>query len=178
VVSRCWIPKNYSLRNYFIPDTTSFSSYRNSIWDAVPFSNNEYGVSSATGFYVFNHAGEITYRYEAYHPADVGSKRIFYARNILALDRQENLIYVDETNLAHYDQKNKIFNEVSRTSSSLFPFYPPTRESGGGWIAHSQLNESEFIFIFHRKDSIVTTITIKQIKEVISALPFNTYKEL
>ena len=167
---------NYSLRNYFIPDTTSFSSYRNSIWDAAPISNNEYAVSSATGFYVFNHKGEIKYRYEAYHPTDVGSKRIFYARNILNLNKQENLIYVDEANLAHYDQKRKLFTEVPRTASSMFPFYPPSRESGGGWIAHSQLNDSEFIFIFHRKDSIVF-YNYKTNKRVVSALPFNTYKE-
>ncbi len=169
--------KNYSLQNYFIPDSTSFSTYRNSIWDAMPIENGEYAVSSATGFYVFSHSGTIKYKYEAYYPADVEKKRIFYARNIFQLNKQEELVYVEEAGLAHYDKTNQVFHEVSRKESKLEPFYPPPPEAGGGWVNYTQINNSEFIFILHRKDSIVH-YNYATGKRVSSKLPFNTFLEL
>ena len=169
--------KTYSLKNYFIPDSTSFSTYRNSIWDAMPLENGEYAVSSATGFYVFSRSGTIKYRYEAYHPEDVDKKRIFYARNIFQLNKQEQLVYVDEAGLAHYEKNKQLFREVSRKETKLGPFYPPPLEAGGGWVNYTQINNAEFIFIFHRKDSIVYYNHATG-KRVSSKLPFNTFQEL
>ena len=53
--------RDLSVKNYITPDTTAFSVYRNKAWDVVELSDKSYGVTTASGFYVFDATGKQTY---------------------------------------------------------------------------------------------------------------------
>ncbi|MBL0182074.1 MAG: hypothetical protein IPP96_07185 [Chitinophagaceae bacterium] len=97
--------KDFSLLNYFIPDSTAFSTQLNIPWDAVQLSDQSFALTTTSGFYVFNKPGEIIFRHDAYNLKDVGKKRILYGREIFSINDKEYLVYTEETGLAYYNKE-------------------------------------------------------------------------
>ena len=149
-----------SLKNYTIPDTTAFSLYLNAAWDAAALPGNAYAVSTASGFYVFDASGKLTFRHDAYQLKDIGQKRILYGRDILPLNDKEYLILVNADGLAHYNSAEKKFTEISTAEknpliSNWADFYPLAPGKDRGFISYCQLNKNEFIFYHHSLKNIV-----------------------
>jgi ligand-binding sensor domain-containing protein len=169
--------KQFSIKNYFVPDSTSFTTYRNAVWDATQLRNNSFAVTTAVGFYVFDRSGRICFRHEAYQPSDVDQKRIFYGRNILQLNNNESIVYVEESGVAYYQQAKNNYQEISTAENELNGFYPRTKTQGGIWVCQSQISPYEFIFIQKDKDSIVY-YNHRLKKTVVSPLTFSQQKEI
>src|SRR6185503_16002550 len=67
---------DFSIRQFMVPDSTSFSVRLNYYRDAMELDDGTVGVASATGFYVFDKVGNLIYRHDAYKKEDVGNKHI------------------------------------------------------------------------------------------------------
>jgi ligand-binding sensor domain-containing protein/two-component sensor histidine kinase len=164
--------KDFSVRNYFIPDTTAFTTYRNLAWDAVMLSDNSLALTTASGFYVFDQSGKLDFRYDAYQPEDIGKKRILYGREIFTAGEKEYMVYTGETGLYYYNMGKKLFRKIDPSEKEWNSFYHPGTADGGHWITKYQLNKNEYIFLFFQKDSIVFYNHALK-KTVTSPLPFH-----
>ncbi len=152
--------KNLSVTNYTIPDSTAFSIYRNSAWDAIKLPGNSYAVTTASGFYVFNEAGKLNFRHDAYQLSDIGQKRILFGRDIFTLNDKEYLVYINGDGLAYYGtEKNNWYEIIKDTSTQSgdewAPFYTAALKSTFGWNGSYQVNRNEFIFMQYAGNSIV-----------------------
>jgi ligand-binding sensor domain-containing protein/two-component sensor histidine kinase len=173
---------NFSLQNYFIPDSTAFTTQLNAAWDAVQLSNQSFAVTTASGFYVFNKPGEVVFRYDAYSLKDIGKKRIFYGRDILSINDKELAVYTDEAGLAYYNAEKKLFrninpNEYDPIAIGWKIFSHPVNTVDEKLVTKYPLSKHEFIFTFHLKDSIVFYNHALK-KAVTSPLPFRSSVEL
>src|SRR4030095_7920842 len=61
---------DYSIRQYVIPDSTSFIVRLNYYRDALEFEDGTIGVTTATGFYVFDTDATIIYRHDVFGKED------------------------------------------------------------------------------------------------------------
>lgn len=162
---------NFSLQNFYIPDTTSFSTQRNATWDAIALPDQSYAVTSAAAFQVYDKNGKVVFAHNAYSMKDIGIKRILYGRNIFSINEHEYLIYVEEGGLAYYNHKEKIFRNVDSTDLQWSAFLHPSKNNPGRWIIKQQLSPHEFIFASTLGDSIIY-YNHRQRKKVISPMPF------
>jgi ligand-binding sensor domain-containing protein/two-component sensor histidine kinase len=168
---------NFSVQNYYIPDSTAFYTQLNAAWDAVQLPTQSFAVTTTSGFHVFNKSGEVIFRYDAYSLKDIGKKRIFYGRDILSINDKELAVYTDETGLAYYNAEKKIFRNINPDENEWKIFSHPVNTGDEKLVTKYQLNSHEFIFTFHKKDSIVYYChTLK--KKVTSPLPFHSFIEL
>lgn len=164
--------KDFSLRNYFISDSTAFTTYRNLAWDAVMLADHSFALTTASGFYVFNQSGKLDFRHDAYQLEDIGKKRILYGREIFTAGENEYIVYAEETGLNYYNEEKRLFRKIDPSEKEWNSFYHPETAEGGHWITKYQLSKNEFIFLFFQKDSIVFyNHALKKI--VTSPLPFH-----
>ena len=89
-------PLNGRSKNYCIQDTTYFYTYLNNVSDAVEFNNGRYGVSTNTGFYVFNQDGSIYYRHDHYTKKSPKLSRVGFGREILKVSEDEIILYIQK----------------------------------------------------------------------------------
>lgn len=169
--------KDFSLLNYFIPDSTAFSTQLNIPWDAVQLSDQSFALTTTSGFYVFNKPGEIIFRHDAYNLKDVGKKRILYGREIFSINDKEYLVYTEETGLAYYNKEKNRFRVIDKSENEWKSFLHPVSTEGDHLVTKYQVSSHEFIFTFHLKDSI--TFYDHKLKRVVtSPLPFHSFVEL
>jgi ligand-binding sensor domain-containing protein len=164
---------NFSFRNYAIADSTAFSTHLNAAWDAVQLPGHSFGITTASGFYVYTNNGTLNFRYDAYGLKDIGKKKILYGKNIFALDGNEYLVYTDETGLAYYNAEKKVFRTIKRSENEWKSFSHPATTADDHWIVKHQLSSHEFVFISYRKDSILFYDHVRK-KTVASPLPLHT----
>ena len=164
--------RNFSLQNFSIADSTAFTPHVNNAWDVTCMPNQSYGVTTASGFYVFNKTGNINFRHDAYYLNDIGKKRIFYGRDIFVLNNNEYLIYAEATGLVYYNAEKKLFRNISTGENEWKTFAHPTAAKDNYWLVKHQLSNHEFIFIHYRKDSIVYYDFATK-KNIASPLPFH-----
>ncbi len=167
---------NLSVKNYFIADSTAFKVQLNDVWDAVLLPDSSFALSTASGFYIFDTQGKISFRHDAYSLKDIGRQRIFYGREIFSNNTKEYLFYNEEKGLAYYNSDTKIFRNVNTYDNEWKAFCHPETESEK-WITKYQINSNEFIFAFHLKDSIVY-YNHHLNKKVFSPLPFKPAQQL
>lgn len=168
---------DFSLKNYFIPDSTAFSTQLNTTWDAVLLSGQSFAVTTAAGFYVFDRAGKVNFRYDAYSLKDIGKKRILFGREIFRINEEEYLIYNEEKEAAYYNAKNKLFRNLKQDENKWNPFLHPTGADNQKWLVKYQMSDHEFIFIPRFTDSIIYYDNALK-KRVASSLPFRPDIEL
>jgi ligand-binding sensor domain-containing protein len=168
--------RDFSLRNYFVPDSTAFGIQRNSAWDAVAFPDQSFGVTTSSGFYVFDSSGKLNFRHDAYNVNDIGKKRILYGREFLTINAQEYLLYVEEKGLAYYHLKKKEFREINPLEKEWLVFNHPIAATDH-WILKYQLNNHQYLFIPYLQDSIFFYDHTTK-KKIASPLPFTTNREL
>jgi len=166
---------NFALQNFLIPDTTAFNTYLNYPWDAKKLANGSYAVSPATGFYVFDKPGKISFRYDAYSQKDLGKKRILYGRDIFSAGNGYYPVYLEEGKMGCYSMEKKMFREVRQDEAEWRTFYRPS--DNDYWISKYQLNDHAFIFISLEGNNIVFYDHLSK-KAVISPLPFHCKTEL
>ena len=167
---------NLSLKNYTIPDTTAFSIYRNAAWDAVELPGKSYGVTTASGFYVFDASGKLSFRHDAYQLKDIGQKRILYGRDIFPLNDKEFLLFVNADGLAYYNSAEKKFIEMEARGENsdingLNVFYPLAPEKDRGPISYLQLSKDEFVF-YHLAGNNLVYYNRSQNKTVVTPVSF------
>jgi ligand-binding sensor domain-containing protein/two-component sensor histidine kinase len=167
--------KDFTLTNYFVPDSTAFTIYANYALDAVPLPGYSFALATASGFYAFDKKGTLFFRHDKYTAADIDKKRILYARKIIPLNDKEYIVYVEKDGIAVYNAGKKTFAEISATDFQWQQFYHPAAETIGTWIDQFMMNE--FIFIHQKKDSIVY-YDRRLKKTVASPLPFKLDDEL
>jgi ligand-binding sensor domain-containing protein len=161
--------KGMALKNYFIADSTAFSIYRNKAWDAVVLPGKSYGVSTASGFYVFDASGKLSFSYDAFSLKDIGQKRILYGREIYQLNDTEYLVFVNSNGLGYYNATTKSFKEISAHQTNWSIFYKAAVSNITGSIRRFQLSSHEFIFMdFGNNNILYYNSTLH--KTVVSAL--------
>ncbi len=136
-----------SIRNYSIPDTTAFSVYRNAAWDAVEMPNKSYAVTTASGFYIFDASGKLSFRHDEYQLKDIGQKRILYGRDIFSLGKEEYMVFIKGEALAFFNPEKKSFYEIQKEEKKWVPFYPLASQNNIAWTSRWQLSRNEFVFI-------------------------------
>lgn len=166
---------DFVIDHYTIPDSTPFVAIRNRVWDLKELKNGSFGVTTTSGFYVFNRDGTLAFRHDAYGLGDIGNKRIFYGRDLFSLSDNQLLIYTEESELAHYDVEQKLFEPVVSNAHQWRPFMHPPETDGGPWISKAQISEDAFIFL-PRKDSLIY-FNDKLNQRVASPLPFHWLDE-
>ncbi len=176
--------KDLSVKNYIIPDTTAFSVYSNAAWDAVELPGKSYGVTTASGFYVFDASGKLNFRHDAYQLKDIGQKRILYGRDIFPLSEKEYLVFVKGDALAYYNADRKIFDEISKNTllqnlprqfgsqDEWTNFYEGALKNNLGWANRFRLSSDEFIFMQYGGKSVVYCNKAAK-KTVVSPLEFS-----
>jgi ligand-binding sensor domain-containing protein/anti-sigma regulatory factor (Ser/Thr protein kinase) len=161
-----------TVRHFIIPDTTALSAQVNASWDAHPLPNGNYAVSSAAGFYVFDSTGQVIVRHDAFNVADIGQKRILYARNIFPIDEKNLFVYINESGLAHFDIPGLTFSEKPPPHPAWPVFALPATDSIERWVVKNQMTPEEFVFIPSESDEIV--YYNKQLdRKVITPVPFD-----
>jgi hypothetical protein len=58
--------QSYAVKDFVIPDSTAFSTYLNSNWDAMSLGDGSFAVTTAAGFYVFDASGKVVLRHDAH----------------------------------------------------------------------------------------------------------------
>lgn len=147
--------KTYTVKNYFIPDSTRISAYLNADWDVLELPEKTYGVTSATGFYLFERNGKLLFRYDKYVADDIGKKRILYGRDILQLDNDRYIVYVDENRVAIYDHKKRTFAEMTAEEEKKNNLSATPLKQDVYWSVRYPLSAGEFIFIRGRYEKAV-----------------------
>ncbi|MEP6748459.1 MAG: two-component regulator propeller domain-containing protein, partial [Bacteroidota bacterium] len=168
---------NFLLKNYLVPDSTAFITYRNIAWDAEQLPQQGFALTTAAGFYVFDSTGKLNLRHDAYRLEDVGNKRILYGRDIFTLSNSEYLVYAEEDKLAIYNSTKKEFNEINSPQGKWRGFYSPATPGNQLLGSKYALNNHEFIFINNQLDSIVY-YDHRRHSTVLSPLPFHCLQEL
>lgn len=166
-------PLSMQVRNFFIPDSTSFVALRNAASDVVKI-NDQYGLTTSSGFYVFNADGTIDFRYDAYDISDYGNHPVRYGRQVFK-PGNDILIYNESRGLAYFNPVSNIYTQVDSNNLQWRPFLHPV---GGGaihWITKAQVGENEFIFL-SAQDSFIYYDS-KMHKRKSSPLPFHWEKE-
>ncbi len=147
--------KDYSVRNFIIPDSTAFTNHLNSAWEAVELPGQSYALSTASGFYVFDPAGKLTLRFDKYNVNDIGKKRILYGRDFFKLSHKRFLLYVDENRLGLYDAGQNKYSELNETNSDWYNFMHSPSRPEQYWVVKHKLSEQEFVFVPRGADEIV-----------------------
>ncbi len=144
---------NFSIQNFFIPDSNAFTSYQNGIQDAKKLPEKKLMLSTAMGIYVLDSNSKVIYRYDANVQAGRALKSSLYGRTILEINDKEYLVYVDERGVGYYSTIKNSFRELN--SGEWKVFQHPLPGNGNGWLTEMQMNKNEFIFIVFGKDSII-----------------------
>ncbi len=168
--------RDYSIANYQVPDSSAFSVYLNYAWDGSLLEDGSRAVSTVTGFYVFDKKGALCFRHDAYYPADAHKKNIRYGRNILRLDKDRYVVYVEASDAAIYDHAKKTFT-LLKDKHPLQLFLRPSTGNGDKWVTKFQLSANEFLFINSSKNNIVYYNSSSG-RVTTSQLPINCVKEL
>lgn len=166
--------KDFSLRKFYIPDTTAFNHLRNAVWDVVNIDSDSYALSTASGFYVLKDRS-IHFRHDVYGLKDIGKKRILYGREIFSINKNEFLIYSELRGLSYYNSASNDFRSITSADIIWRNFLPASNDDH--WVLKHQLNNNLFLFASYKKDSILLyDHSLK--KSVSSPLPFHNYIEL
>src|SRR5215471_7042863 len=112
--------KTLAGKTYRVPDTTNFSVYVNSTWDATEIPGSGFFVSSPTGFFFFNYNGDILWRYDAYTQKDIG-KTLRYGREHLLLPDNKLIAYYQGGGAKLFDANSKMAEDIS-DGSPYFTF--------------------------------------------------------
>ncbi len=168
--------KDYSIQNFMLTDSSAFSVYLNYAWDASLLEDGSKAVSTVTGFYLFDEKGIIQFRHDAYYPSDVGNKNIRYGRDILQLDKNRSLVYIEANKAAIYDHGQKKFTLLNDKSEFQLFLHPPSSEKDQ-WVTKFQVSTTEFLFINSNKNNIVHYNSSSG-SITTSPLPINCSKEL
>jgi len=138
---------HYSVQNFRINDSSSFTTQLNAVWDAVELPGKSYAVTTAAGFYVFNKNGNIVVRHDAYNVNDIGKKRILYGRNFFKISDSQYLVYIEEARTALYDDHKRTYTELDNTNTNWNFFKTSGPDPMDHWTLKHQLNAKEYIFI-------------------------------
>ncbi len=147
--------RNFSRRDFIIPDSSAFSTYLNATWDASELMGGSYAVSTASGFYVYNAEGKIILRHDAYKITDIGNKRILYARDQFSLGQKKHLLYTDDDGLGIYDEQKNTFTVENTSHSDLTFFLHDGGPDTAYWVVKHKMSADEYIFIPYRKDKVI-----------------------
>ena len=164
--------RDFSIKHFYIPDSTAFNNLRNYTWDAIQLPDLSYAMSTASGFYVVKEPGTINCRHDAYSLADIGKKRILYGREIFPVNNKEYLIYREQKGLSHYNAEKRVFRDIDPSEEEWRSFIPSNSSPDDHWVVKYQLNLHEFIFVPYRKDSIIFYDNSLK-RSVSSALPIH-----
>ena len=165
--------QQFSLTPYLLPDTTSFSKYLNNVQDVREIKERKILLSTSAGIYVLDSNRNIVFRHDAYKAVANENAGKVYGHNIFSLNQYEYLIYVDEHNLGIYHSEKNTFSLVSQLDERLKYFLPPSNTAMERWVAKTQLNGQEFIFVQWLKDSIVYYDASRK-KRVATLLPVHS----
>ena len=168
--------KTFSLQNYLVADTTPFSTFLNSVSDARQLPDRSVALSTASGYYTFTRDGKMMFRRDAYTEKDIGKTVIRYGRDILAINDEEYLIYVEKGKLAYYNAKQQSFREIDSSEKRWSLFYKPPTSYNHNWIVKQQVSPTEYMFI-HFEENTLTYYDIESNKVVTSPLPIDCRKE-
>lgn len=169
--------KDFAIKKYLIADSTFFTTYLNHAWDAARLTDNSFAVTTTTGFYVFDEAGNIKFRYDAYKPEDAGKKTIRYGREIFPINDREYIVYFTTYRAALYHSETKQYRVIDPSEKQWGFFSPTPTPAADHWSIKFQLGPGKFIFIPYARNNIVYyTHDTKTI--VKSPLPFNPKDEL
>lgn len=147
--------RDLSYRNFYIKDSTSFSTICNQAWDAIHLPDKSLLLTTASGVYVLNESGELVLRHDAYSTRDIGKKRILYGRDIFPLNDKEYLITLEDNKVGWYDSEIKSFREISKNEKGWTNFFPVEQNQDQGYINHYQINKNEYISFHFLKNSIL-----------------------
>lgn len=147
--------KDYMVRHLRLADTTPISAYLNAAWDAVKLPGDRYCVSVATGFYVFNNAGKVIFRHDAFTEKDLGKERLLYGRDILHLAGDKYIVTVNESRLALFDNSNMTFKEITSKEEAENHLSNSPFKQGKYWSMKYQVDEGEFIFLLGKYNKAV-----------------------
>ncbi|HUR31908.1 MAG TPA: histidine kinase [Saprospiraceae bacterium] len=142
---------DFSIHQYSIPDSTRFISQLNFFTNAMEFGDGTIGVTSATGFYVFQPDGKLVFRHDAFSLADVGNKRILFGRNLISITGDNAFVYVQEDSQALYDIKLRKLRYVDRNEVQWKDLSQPVKS---GWRSVIQISDHEYMFMT-RVDSLI-----------------------
>jgi len=146
--------KYYTVRNFYVPDSTAFKTYINSDWDAFQLPGGRYAVSSAAGLYIFDNNGKVVFRHDEYSLKDVGKKRILYARDIFPLSQKQILVYTDEAGLGLYDDDKRSYQQLKIENSPWEIFHLSRKPDSMQWVVKYQLDYNNYFFISGASDKI------------------------
>lgn len=166
--------KDYTVRNFIVPDSTSFKSYINAGWDVLQLPGKQYAVSTASGIYVFDQAGKVVFRYDGYKLEDVGKKRILYARDFFPLNSRQTLLYTDEAGLGLYDDNKKTYQQLPLKNTPWEIFVRNRKPDSAYWVIKYQLDSLNYFFIPVGSNRIVHYARQKNILNT-SPLPKELY---
>ena len=169
--------RTYAVSEFRIPDTTAFTAYLNSAWDAEALPDHGFAVTTAAGFYVFRQDGSLAFRHDAHRLDEIGKKRILYGRDIVAIAPGMLLLYVDEHGMARYETESQTFSTLEATDTVYAPFMGPRLPGDSHWVVKGQVGRDEYVFVPDHNDVIVYYHHGLK-KEVISPLPFEVHETL
>ncbi len=169
--------QNFTLQNFLIADSTPFSTFLNTAWDAYQMPDRSVAISTASGFYTFTQDGQLNFRYDAYSQQDIGKKTIRYGKDIIPVNKEEYLVYVEDLHLAYYNSKERSFRELDPSDKRWGIYYKPPATVDDIWILKQQFAPAEHLFI-QAEGNTITYFNQAKNTTVTSSLPFNSRKEI
>jgi len=165
--------QNKSVEDYRFPDTSFFSHYNNSVYDAMELPDKSVLFSSNTGIYQLYKPGGICFRYDNYTAAAPENKRVLYARDILSVNNSEILIFTIGDKMDHYDPQKKEFYHVSPSSPRWSVLYPDPKHGSNC----KKIAENQFIIFNHYSDSLIFYDRLRNMR-VVSRPPHINSEEM
>ena len=161
---------DFSVKNFFIPDSTAYSTYVNGVQDVAEQPGKKFILSTAAGIFILDNEGNLVVRHDGYTLAENENKRSTYGRNIFSLNDYEYLVYITGKQLIYVNTSNNSLKLVGKNDQRFRYFQHPSLPAANIWISSMQLSKSEFIFLNWYSDSIIYYDHAKN-KRVMSPLP-------
>ena len=138
---------DYTIKNFFVRDSTAISIHLNAAWDAIALPGERYAMSSAAGFYLFDKKGELLKRHDAFTIKDIGKKRILYGRDFFQVSGRKYMLFINDGGLALYDDSSKTYRELSENDPERRMLLSPPNQQDNYWTVRFKLDSSRFVFI-------------------------------
>lgn len=163
--------KNYTIKNYFIADSTEIGPHLNNLWDAAELPDG-YAVSTGCGFYIYDKKGNVIKRHDALTAKDIGSRIMRYGRDIFKLSGTGYIVNIYEGEIAIYNENSRAYKELKNadeTDRGKLLNTPLGKENH--WAVKSQISPDEFIFIRYASQTI-TWYNHASGRKTVSPLPY------
>ena len=110
-------------KNLYIPTTDALQYWSNSCLYVHRDNNDNYGVSTKTGLYIFSATGKLKKRYDRYTEKDIGHSWMLFGKKMFSLP-DGNMLQQTSEGFLFYDRKNDQIKDLTNSYPHIRKLIP------------------------------------------------------